>query len=79
MSEELSIELDALTVAEIEVIEEIVGAPIDEAFGVGKPRGKALRALGFVVKKRENPDFTLEDAGNLVVKLAEPDPTTAAD
>ena len=78
MSEELSIELDSLTVAEIETIEEIIEAPVDEAFAAGKPRGKTLRAIGFVMKRRENPDFTLEDAGNLVVKLSEPDPTSAA-
>lgn len=78
MSEELNISLDELTVAEIETIEEIVGLPIDRAFGdrdAPQPRGKVLRALGFVVKRRDNPDFTLEDAGNLVIRMSEPDPT----
>lgn len=78
MSEELSIELDSLTVGEIEEIEEITGCPIDKVFDADRPRGKALRAIGFVVKRRDNPAFTLEDAGNLVVRLGEPDPTTAA-
>jgi len=78
MSDELSIELDSLTVAEIETIEEITGKSIDQAFADGAPRGRVLRALGYVVKRRENPDFTIEDAGELVIKLSEPDPTTAA-
>lgn len=77
--EELSIDLESLRVSEIETIEELIDGPIDKAFDDDKPRGKVLRAIGYVVKRRTNPDFTLEDAGNLVVKLGEPDPTTAAD
>lgn len=77
MNDELNVNLEALTVAEIETIEEIVGAPIDKVFVEDRPRGKALRALGYVIRRRENPDFTIEDAGNLIVRLAEPDPTTA--
>ncbi len=75
----LDINIESLTVAEIETIEEIVGESVDTAFGEGKPRGKLLRAIGYVVKKRENPEFTIEDAGNLVVKLSDSDPTTAVD
>ena len=74
----LNIDLGELTVSEIETIEEVMGEPFDTAFADGKPRGKMLRAIGYVVKRRANPDFTLEDAGNLIVKLAEPDPTDAA-
>lgn len=77
--EYLDINLGELRVSEIEQIEEIVGVPIDQAFGANNPRGKALRALGYVVKKRENPEFTIEDAGNLIVRLAEDPPTSAAD
>jgi hypothetical protein len=75
----LDINIESLTVADIETIEDIVGESIDTAFAEGKPRGKLLRAIGFVVKRRENPEFTIEDAGNLVVKLSDSDPTTAAD
>lgn len=77
--EYLDINLGELRVSEIEAIEEIIEGPIDKAFGENAPRGKALRALGYVVKRRENPDFTLEDAGNLIVRLNDTDPTTAAD
>ena len=73
----LEINLDNLRIREIEEIEEIIGGPFDQAFGEGKPRGKALRAIGFVVKRRTNPDFTIEQAGELIIRLGEPDPTTA--
>lgn len=74
----LTIDLNDLRVHEIETIEEVIGTSIDEAFGAGAPRGKALRALGYVIKRRDNPDFTLEDAGNLRLSLVDP-PTTAVD
>jgi hypothetical protein len=75
----LSIDLGDLRVHEIETIEEVIGGPIDKAFADGAPRGKVLRAIGFVVKRRDNPEFTLEDAGNLRIRLADDvDPTEAA-
>jgi hypothetical protein len=40
--------------------------------------GKAMRAIGWVTRKRDNPDFTWEEAGELVVKLSQPDPTPAS-
>lgn len=77
----LEIDLEDLTVGEIEIIEDVIGGPIDRAFLEGAPKGKALRALGYVVRRRTNPEFTLEDAGNLKIRLAETpeaDPTSAA-
>lgn len=78
-AEYLDINLDDLTIAEIETMEDVIGGPIDEAFKEGRPRGKALRALGYVIKRRTNPEFTLEDAGNLHIRMNDTDPTTAAD
>lgn len=75
--EYLDINLGELRVHEIETIEEIIDGPIDRVFTEGAPRGKALRAIGYVVKRRENPDFTLEDAGNLILRVSS-DPTEAA-
>lgn len=81
--EYLEIDLNNLRIREIEEIEEIAGKPFDELFANGSPRGKSLRALGFIVKKRENPTFTLEDAGELIIKVKtddEPaDPTGASE
>lgn len=74
----LEIDLNSLRVREIEEIEERLGLPFDEVVKPGQPKAKMLRAIGYIVKKRENPDFTWEDAGELIIKLSEPDPTEAA-
>lgn len=77
--ETLNLNLDSLTIDEMETMEEITGAPFDEAFGAGKPKAKVLRALAFIIKRREDPDFTLEDAGKLAIRLdADPVPPTVA-
>lgn len=75
----LEVNLNQLKVREIEDLEEAIGASIEVAFAAGAPRGRALRALAWIVKRRENPDFTLEEAGELTVILADdaPDPQPA--
>jgi hypothetical protein len=75
---ELNIDLSELKVSEIEEIEDRLGIPIGEAFGQNKPMGKSLRALGFVIQRRDNPEFTWEEAGDLVVKLKDDVPPTDA-
>lgn len=77
MSDELNIDLGELKVREVEEIEELLGESIDTAFK--RSKGKAMRAIGWVTVRRENPDFTWEEAGELVVKFAQPDPTEASD
>ncbi len=75
----LEIDVNDLRVREIEELEEIMDCPFDEAFQAGKPKGKFLRAIGYIIKKRDNPEFTLEQAGELRIVLDEkPDPTPAA-
>lgn len=76
----LDVNLGSLKVREIEELEELLGCNIEEAFGQGKPRGKALRALGYITRRRADPEFTWEQAGELVVQLDEKatDPTDAA-
>lgn len=54
-----------LTLGEIAAVENLSGVAIDAITEAGTPKGKALAALAFVVKKRENPDFTFEDALNM--------------
>lgn len=74
------VDLESLKVREIEEIEEITGLPLSEMLGSGKPLGKSLRAIAYVVRKRTDPSFTLEQAGELTIKLetASVDPTPAA-
>jgi len=77
--EQLDINLDTLKVREIEELEELIGAPLDEAFAEGQPRGKAMRALGYIAKRRVDPEFTWEQAGELVITVKAADPTNGAD
>lgn len=53
-----------LTLGEIAAIENLSGVSIDSLMDEGTPKGKALAALVFVAKKREDPDFTFDDALN---------------
>jgi len=64
-------DFESLTLDEVETIELISGSSIDELMAEGKPKGKALKAIIFVAKKRENPNFTLEDAGKHSLKDAQ--------
>jgi hypothetical protein len=63
-------DFDSLTLEEVELIENLTNSSIDEAFGNGKPRGKALSAFVWVVLKRNNPNFKMEDAKKMTLKQA---------
>lgn len=81
MSEFISIDIDELTISEIETVEDIIDASIESVAKPGSRKGKFLRALAFVVKRRENPDFTIEQAGELKIRMespSKPDPTAPA-
>jgi hypothetical protein len=63
-------DFESLTLEEVEVIENLTNSSIDEAFGNGKPKGKALSAFVWVVQKRDNPNYKMEDAKKLSLKEA---------
>jgi hypothetical protein len=63
-------DFESLTLEEVEVIESLTGSSIDEAFGNGKPKGKALTVFVWVVLKRKNPEFKIEEARKLTLKEA---------
>lgn len=60
-----------LTIGEMEALEEITGAPLEDLvdedgnLAVAVPKVKLLKAIVWISKHRENPDFTLEDASRL--------------
>lgn len=54
-----------LTLDEVETIENLSGLPMDELMQQGKLKGKALKAIIWVARKRTNPDFKMEDAGKV--------------
>lgn len=77
---DVELNLNSLTIDEIEVIEDITGTSIDSILAPGAKRGKTLKALAYVARRRDDPSFTLEQAGALRFKLEAdpPDPTSAA-
>lgn len=54
-----------LTLDEVETIENLSGSPMDELMGTGKLKGKALKAIIWVARKRTDPNFKMEDAGKV--------------
>jgi hypothetical protein len=65
-----SFDFESLTLEEVELIENLTNSSIDEAFGNGKPKGKALSAFVWVVLKRDNPNYKMEDAKKVSLKDA---------
>lgn len=62
-----AIDFEQLTLNEVETIENLTGISIDQVVGDGTPKGKNLKAILFVLKKRDNPNFTIEEAGNFTL------------
>jgi hypothetical protein len=54
-----------LTLDEVETIENLSGTPMDELMGAGKLKGKTLKAIIWVAKKRQDPNYKMEDAGKV--------------
>jgi hypothetical protein len=63
-------DFESLTLEEVELIENLTNTSIDQAFGDGKPKGKALSAFVWVVLKRDNPNYKMEDAKKISLKEA---------
>jgi hypothetical protein len=63
-------DFESLTLEEVELIENLTNTSIDEAFAEGKPKGKALAAFVWVVRKRQDPSYKMEDAKKLSLKAA---------
>lgn len=55
------IKFEELTLGEIEEVELMLNTSIDQAFADGKPKGRAIRVLYWVSKKRENPNYKFEE------------------
>jgi hypothetical protein len=58
-------DFESLTLNEVEQIELITGTSIDQMLDAGQPKGKAMKAIIFIMKKRLDPNFTIEQAGSL--------------
>lgn len=51
-----------LTLEEVVTAEQLSGVAIDEMMDDEKLKGKSLTALVYVFNRRENPEFTMDDA-----------------
>jgi hypothetical protein len=58
-------DFESLTLNEVEQIELITGNSIDQILDAGQAKGKAMKAIIFIMKKRIDPDFTIEQAGEI--------------
>ncbi len=63
-------DFETLTIGEVETIEHISGSPIDSLMDDSALKGKSLKAVVFIIKKRDNAMFTLDDAAKLSFKEA---------
>jgi hypothetical protein len=60
------VDFNSITLGEIEEIEDYAGLPVSMIGDTGTAGTAKLRtALAWVVKRRENPAFTIADARNL--------------
>jgi hypothetical protein len=64
------LDFESMTLAEIEQIEVLTGRNIESIMSDGAPRGVALKAIIWTLRRRENPGYTLEDAGKVSLKEA---------
>lgn len=82
MAGKIKIEVDDLTIGDLETIEEIAGEPAGRVFSQDFS-AKVLKALIFVVKRQENPDYTLEEASQVrfgdIDLVTDEDPPSGAD
>ena len=71
------IDLDGLTLGEMEIVEDMTGLGLDEVFeALGKPgpKSKILIALGYVTERRKNPDIPLDEVRAMKFAVAAQDP-----
>ena len=66
----MEINFDTLTLNEVEQIELLTGRSIDSIMDEGAPRGRTFKAIIFVFKKRTDPNFTFEQAGEFSMEQA---------
>jgi hypothetical protein len=64
------IKIEELTLGEIEEMELMLNSGFDDALADGKPRGRALRVLFYIFKRREDASFKFEDTEKLTQKEA---------
>lgn len=81
---EVNFDLDALTVEEVEILEDVADMALTDmvieqkgklALKPGVKVGKLLRAITYIEGRRSDPNYTLEQAGKVL--MSEDRPTNA--
>ena len=68
------VDINSLTIAEVVEIEDRTGMPLDARGHADNPKGRMRQALAGISKRREDPDFTWEMAGELKINPEQNDP-----
>jgi hypothetical protein len=63
-------DFESLTLDEVEMIENLTGVAIERIAEDGAPKGKNLKSLIFVMMRRNDPAFTIEQAGKYTLSQA---------
>jgi hypothetical protein len=63
-------DFESLTIEEVETIENLSGSPIDALMDEKALKGKSIKAVVFVIKRRENSMYTIDDAAKVSFKEA---------
>lgn len=79
--ETFKVDVQQLTINDVETIEEMTGMPIDKLGDPDAPKGKLMRALAFIKARKTDPSATPESVGDLVLDMgtASVDPTPASE
>lgn len=64
------IKFEELTLGEIEEIELLLNDSLENAFADGKPKGRALRVLYYVGKRKQDPNYKFEQTEKVTQKEA---------
>lgn len=74
--ETIELDFDKLTLGEFEEIEDIAGYEAVQKLMSGVVTAKSLVAVAYVIKRRNNPSFTMDDAKKLrFASLKQPEET----
>lgn len=64
------ISFDEMTLGEIEEIEMLTNASIESVYSDGKPKGRALRVIYWIAKRKETPGLKFEDTEKVTMQEA---------
>lgn len=69
---------DMLTIGEVEEVEDLAGQSIDMFARPGSPKARFMRAMGMMMRKRTDPNFTWDQSYKLKVRMDTDNPIPPA-